>query len=525
MAIITQNERDYLLDSMRDLLDEYDYEYTESALNKIIDEWESNKGNLIELFKKHPNYVEGKFMIAFNADFERKINIEPSNDFSKYIRNVAELLRNDIPKEIADKRDEEGCWLLPDKLYSFFRNLDMFAERTISDGTADLLNEICPAAHAHSGQKTSRVVNKICTYLGYSKHKDYNREYAKYADSLSPLALKRHTVLSLNPLDYLTMSFGNSWASCHTIDKTNKRGMPNSYSGAYSSGTMSYMLDGTSMVMYVISYDYNGDNYWDAPKINRQMFHFGEDKLVQGRLYPQDNDCDGSVYTPYRNIAQKIMADILGIPNLWTMKKGSGAASNYINSHGTHYRDYQYYSNCTLSTIKGSENENYIKVGHDPICIECGYTHSNCESINCCSDGARYCEDCGCRIDDEDDMFWVNGECYCRDCVSWCESCQEYHRTEEYFIDRDQIYVCEYCYNEYYVCCEDCDETLHRDDAYYIDSEDRWVCGSCLNENYFECEQCETYHNRNNMHEYDGEYLCEDCYDRATENEEETVAV
>ena len=165
----------------------------------------------------------------------------------------------------------------------------------------------------------------------------------------------------MNPLDYLTMSFGNSWASCHTIDKTNKRRMPNSYEGMYSSGTVSYMLDKPSMVFYTVDAAYEGKDFWHEPKINRQMFHWAEDKLVQGRLYPQDNDGNGGAYTPYREIVQKIMSEIFEFPNLWTVSKGTDAASKYVVSEGTHYRDYESYSNCTLSRPKGSENEEYFR--------------------------------------------------------------------------------------------------------------------------------------------------------------------
>ena len=74
MAIITMEERNYLLESMGGLLVEYDYKYTEDALSEIIDEWSHQKAGLIDAFKKHPNYMEGKFMIAFDADYERSIN-------------------------------------------------------------------------------------------------------------------------------------------------------------------------------------------------------------------------------------------------------------------------------------------------------------------------------------------------------------------------------------------------------------------------------------------------------------------
>lgn len=524
--IITETERSYLMTSMEGLLDEYGYTYTVKALNKIIDEWAESKSTLIEAFKKHPNYLEGKFMIAFSCNYERVVNANQSGYFSDWLRRWVisnNDYNNNIPEEIKEMRDREGCAYLPNKLHWFLMELNRIAERTVSSETAEAINEMVPAMRVHNGEKTSRVINKLCTYLGYNKHPEYNKEFAKYADSLSPVVITRHTILSLNPLDYLTMSFGNSWASCHTIDKNNKRCMPNSYEGMYSSGTMSYMLDPSSMVLYTVDASYNGNEFWSQPKIHRQMFHWGEEKLVQGRLYPQSNDCDGTAYTPYRNIVQEIMSKIFEFPNLWIVKKGTEAASNYIETEGTHYADYENFGSCTLSRIKGSENENYFVVGASPICIECGYTHTKESCINCCTDpNAHCCSDCGCDIYDEDDVIWINGSAYCRDCVHYCEHCAEYHRQEEYYIDDRDIYVCESCFDEYYVYCEECCRNVDRDDARWIESEGNYVCDECVAENYFECEECEEYFHNDDAHEHEGRCLCEDCYEECKEDEDES---
>ena len=522
--IISEKEREYLLNSMMELLNEYDYNYTTRALNKIIDEWASSKSALIQAFKRHPNYLEGKFMIAFSCDYERVMDAGASTRFSEWLRwHAMPDCEDNVPDEIKEAREKEGAPFLPNILFWFLIGLHEVASRTVTSETADRINAMVPSMHVHDGQKTSRVINKLCTYLGYDKHPDYNKEFAKYADSLSPVVITRHTILSLNPLDYLTMSFGNSWASCHTIDKNNKRRMPNSYEGMYSSGTMSYMLDPSSMVLYTVDASYNGDKFWNEPKINRQMFHWGEEKLVQSRLYPQSNDGAGSVYTPFRNIVQEIMSNIFDFPNLWVVKKGISAANEYIITEGTHYADYDNFDSCTLSRIKGNENNECFVVGASPICIECGSYHSTEDCISCCSDpNCHICDDCGCTIYDEDDVIHINGNTYCRDCVYYCEHCEEYHRGEEYFIESRYggYYVCEWCFNEYYVYCEHCGNNVDRDDARYVESEDGYICDDCFDDDYFECEECgEYFHNRDRL-EHDGDCICSDCYDERIENEE-----
>lgn len=513
---ISNSVKEMLTDRMAKLLDEYDYSYDTDALETIVDTWEVNKSLLLEAFKNHPNFIEEELCIAFDSDYNREINTQESRNFLCYLRNLIWSYDYSIPEEMT-KRIEENLWStnygLPYRLYYFLTCLESHASRTLSQSDYELLNELVPEIHPHAGEKTSRAVNRLCTYLGYNKDPDYNKEFAKYADSLSPMTIKRHTILSLNPLDYLTMSFGNSWASCHTIDKRNKRGMPNSYSGAYSSGTMSYMLDSTSMVFYTVDKSYDGKEYYTQPKINRQMFHYGEDKLVQGRLYPQGNDGNTDEYTIYRQIVQQVIAQCFNIPNLWTVSKGTEHASEYINSEGTHYRDYNNFDNCTLSKNKSLPNENKFTVGHDPICIECGCTHSDCESINCCTSG-YVCADCGCSLD-EDDVIWIGDTPYCRDCVYYCECCEEYHVGVEYYIDCENRYVCESCLNEYYTYCDECGEYFPSDQTTEVTTKwgsDGYVCDHCLEYYYEECSECGNCHRHDSMIEtYDGDYICGDC--------------
>lgn len=516
--IITDEEREALLKNMRELLSEYDYNYTDKALNKIIDTWATNKADLILAFKKHPNYLKGKFMIAFSHNFNREIDLNALELFKRWLFDfdTCMALREFMPEEMRIEVIDYGR-KLPDAIYRFLCDLPNMTEQYINDDIVEKLNIICPDVHAHKGQKMSRVINKILSYIGYNKLPDYNREFAKYADALNPLQITRHTVISVNPLDYLTMSFGNSWASCHTIDKTNKRGMPNSYEGMYSSGTVSYMLDKPSMVFYTVDASYNGNDFWNEPKINRQMFHWGEEKLVQGRLYPQDNDYNNGAYTPYREIVQNIISELFGFPNLWTVSKGTGAADRYVISKGTHYRDYANYDNCTLSRPKGSENDEYITVGHDPICIYCGREHMAEENISCCV-GTVTCTHCGCVIDEED-VNWVNGEPYCEDCVSYCHICESYF-VGEGTETRDSYCVCPECLEDLYVHCDGCGEYVRSGNASYVESEEACFCNDCLEKDFAICAECGEYHRFNNMVECAERLLCRDC---AEENSAEAV--
>lgn len=488
--MITQKERESLVTPMESLLKKYNYKYTVEALNKIIDEWDHQKSWLVEAFKKHPGYVKGQFMIVVDDEYQRGVDVNGCRKFSNwwvsYPYHNTDLVKEEVRCHFRSSN-------ISDAQFDILRNLSCYIERCISKDAVAVFKRAFPDVSIHAGEKMTRVVNKLFCYLGYDRHKDYNKEFAKYSDAMTPKTIKRRIVLSVNPLDYLTMSFGNSWSSCHTIDKENIRDMPNSYSGCYSSGTMSYMLDPSSMVLYTVDISYDGDEYWTQDKINRQMFHWGANKLVQSRLYPQANDCNGEAYTPYRAIVQNIMSVIFEFGNFWTVKKGIDAASKYISSSGTHYKDYKCFKSCTLSVVKGMENDGSIYVGANPICIECGYRHTVENNINCCRNNRIYCERCGEEIDTEDeDYVEINGYYYHCDCVNYCDHCRNYTTFDTIYI-RGYGEVCDECINDDFIRCDECGDYEHHDSVIYVDSTDSNVCNDCLHGNYSLCRRCGEY--------------------------------
>jgi hypothetical protein len=523
MSIITETERTYLLSSMKRLLDEYDYEYTNYALNKIINEWASQKATLIEAFKKHPNYIEGQFAIVFAQDYEREITCEQADKFESWLRNILDgSCKQYLPAEAINNGPRYYIWSSPfsDATNQALGCIGFYTNRTIDDELERIFNTASPDIHAHSGEKTTRVVNRFCKWIGATNHPDYNKEYAKYADSLSPMKVTRHTVLSINPLDYLTMSFGNSWASCHTIDKQNKRDMPNSYEGQYSSGTMSYMLDEPSMVFYTVDKSYDGTEYWTQPKITRQMFHWGEEKLIQGRLYPQSNDGNSEAYTPYRQLTQEIISTCFDFPNLWKIKRGASAIRPYTITDGTHYPDYQHFDYCTLSRHE-EENEECMTIGAEPICIECGHRHDTSENINCCHEDYQ-CEHCGCYIERGDER-WIGDCVYCSDCVIYCDCCEEYVECGNTHYIRGYGDVCDDCLEDNFTWCDECNEYCHNDEMTYVESTERDVCESCLEDLYTKCAECDEYFPNDDLNlTADGRWLCDDCYEEYESEEEET---
>lgn len=530
--IITRYERDVIYDNMTELLEKFDYKYTADAIYEIIDTWAEQKADLITAFKKHPNYVEGEFMIAFNKDWMREIDRNGASYFSNWMKENSDTIYENLPeqyKERAKKWNDDHPWSIdgihiPLEAYWILTEPDNMAHQLLSERLADLFNRFDPSLRFAEGMKMSRAIGKLCKALNIHKLPDYNKEYAKYADSVNPLKITRHTIISINPIDYLTMSFGNSWASCHTIDKENTRNMPHGYEGQYSSGTISYMLDKVSMVFYTVDAHYDGNEYYFQNKINRCMFHYGDNRLVQGRVYPQSNDNnEDGIYKDIREIVQRVMSECLEIPNYWATKRGTYDISRYVTSSGTHYRDYNNFDNCCISFPKEYEwDGSVITIGHDPICIDCGCTHRESENINHCTNGRRVCADCGYTYH-EDDMHYIGDEWYCEDCCRECECCECWVANDDtYWVEYENRYVCSDCRHDHYTRCDCCDELFRDYDTTCIESEDNYVCESCLDYYFTCCDLCNEYVRDRNAHydEQTDSHYCNDCWEELNAEEE-----
>ena len=415
-------DTDKLVDDMMHLLTKYEHRNTEHGVCCILEQFFTNKEPLIKLLQKSDCYT-GDLRIVLDEQLERRGNSDEiyntvvrfsgvvqaesyiKKDTDSHGKKMADYLKIGKQKvSIADLESAEFVATLSERngALSEFTSDGFTVESTTKYGefesalvnfrciTASVMpDDITPQLAAYkigSGTKTSRAFNKVCHHFGVDKSPLYNKEFAKYADMVSGLKRKIKFFISVNPLDYLTMSFGVNWASCHTIDKRNVRRMANSYSGAYCGGTMSYMLDPSSIVTYV--HNAMPENY-ETGKVYRNMFHFGGNGvLLQGRVYPQGNDGCTDLYKEFRTIMQKELTKILELDNNRWIKRLS--VSN-ITSTGCHYRDYSHFSDCNVSypTERPSCQNQIITVGSSRICPYCGenadhlsegyLSHHNCE--------------------------------------------------------------------------------------------------------------------------------------------------
>lgn len=495
------NKIEKIYNTMCDVLEENYYSFTTDAVKKIINTWETNKSNLIDLLSKHPNWNDEKKMIQFDTDFKRDVDKVNANKFFNYIERTDEELLDTFwhraNKHLAHIK----------RLTTELGNGDIIIKHNYA-WHIEVLNEIMPELHAKVGEKTTRVIGRICKIMEWDKLENFNKEYAKYCDAMSTLQVKRHTVLSVNPIDYLYMSNGNSWHSCHDIRDADS-------CGCYSSGTISYMLDGVSMIFYTVDKEYDGDSIELESKIQRQVFCYDDGQLLQSRLYPSANDGNTEQYDNIRAIVQKIIADCENAPNLW-VKKSKWKVD--VDDNATLYPDWNCNTRNAFFTVLKSKSEmlcDDMIVGHAPICIECGEYHGENENINCCRLGCA-CADCGTYYDPEE-MIYIDGEYYCTDCAHYCEYCEEWYIADDcHWLDSCNGYVCDHCLENYFVYCEPCDEYYHHEDVVYSKYDNCYICKWCAESYYTYCEYCNDYIPNEYISyvESVNEDVCDNCLER-----------
>jgi hypothetical protein len=424
---------DKLVDDMMALLSEYSHENSVHGVCTLLDTYFTNKEPLIKLIASSKHYI-GDMRVVTLEPFNRVID---ANEVYNAVRNLERAINTD---SMLSTTDSKGKGLLDylavgktfydiDKLpteseqsakreavqkfdYSMLATNESIARRA---NFATYMNYFRSAVHStmqrdicydttkgapvlKEGMKTSRAFNKVCHYYGIDKMNPqtitteengqtvtkttypYDKLYATYADTVSDLVRKMHFVISVNPLDYLTMSFGVNWKSCHSIN-----------GGGWKGGCLSYMLDNTSMITYVLTE--MKEPLHTALKVYRQMFHYDNGLFMQNRLYPQGNDGATNLYTKFRGLVVKEFSDIMHEGGEWSAEIGPNSCTSHSASQGSHYVDYSSNRDCAIfyPRSKAEMIRNHImNIGHRGICVRCGREYSSSSYL-----AHRHRADCG----------------------------------------------------------------------------------------------------------------------------------
>lgn len=406
-----------LVDTMMRLFTKCKIRNSEHGVCKMLDIYFTNKQPLIDLFAKSPNY-KGDMRIVLDIEMEREVN---GNEVEGFCKSFMEKVKADsvilkmVDSEGKTREDylaNLGCKLTPDEFSKketkkLIESISSFAPNGAtkeSVGASEQLQVLfqrrfgnyhhttidresalvrcakedlsTPVTLPH-GMKTSRAFNKVCNTYGIDLLPDYNKLFAKYADMVSDLKRKLKFFISVNPLDYLTMSFGVSWQSCHNLRN-----------GGWRGGTVSYMLDSASFITFVHN---EIPTDCEEGKIYREMFHYYNGNLIQSRIYPSSNDGARNLYDFFGGIVCAELARLEDKENLWNRR--DTCSDDYIKGNqSAQYADYGHHTTKAHYAFTDSTNV-AIPIGAQRICAYCGKPLVNyaCSSLTHTS-GDSECE-------------------------------------------------------------------------------------------------------------------------------------
>lgn len=396
-----------LVDDVMELLTTYRHRNTVHGVCTLLDKFFTNKESLIKLFASSNHYI-GNLRIKTTQSFDRQINRSEISRFftthrgefmvqkplmrvddkgcaqmdymkadTKFV-DLSSLVDNAALKEMVEnlrKFTDNGITM---ESYNFNNQVQQywyfFQEQCCSNIRQDLAPRYDSKAPSFkAGMKTSRAFNAYCHYYGLDKKETYNKSFAQYADLVSALKRNMDYVISLNPLDYLTMSNGVSWHSCHRLN-----------GGGWKGGCLSYMLDKTSIITYVVEDIKSNAKIHLIPKYYRQMIHYDDGMFMQNRLYPQENDGAVDLYDKFRGFLKEEFNEILNNDGEWDVEGGSTACVDHARSTGAHYVDYTHNNRCNIfyPHAKATDMRSKIlRIGHEGICTYCGCKFTDCGMI------------------------------------------------------------------------------------------------------------------------------------------------
>lgn len=449
----------------------------------------------VELVNKVWNGYEGYEMHdnTFNAWFKAKNEYLTAMFGDKLILEkdvVVELRYEGMTKELEKfqsriiKEIEKEEWYKQyqeeNRPYSSWRELkDLLHIRALYDNSVKDKTYFDEKRKFLVGEKITRGLKKLI-----SDAKVVSELQIAYSQMMNTRKLAGKLCLSIHPLDFLTMSHTSSWGSCYDLFNE----------GEYRAGTLEYMCSKNTICAYLYTKEQRiaGNQMWNDKKWRSIITVEPNDFILTGKGYPYKSDeLTGLAYEWVRELMpQEDFPKFEDTTPLNELDRGYDVSVEYgYNDAESGYSEY-----FNIGMNKARQEQAYVSVSYGSIpCPRCGAEHHIDSSM-------IVCEDC-------DDSF------YCECCDDRCTG-DSYEVTNRW---GDTQWVCYSCLDYYYRYCEECEEYHYYDDMTLIN--DKLYCESCRDEKFHYCERCEEYVEV--IKHFEGDDLCEDCYQTALAEKEE----
>ncbi len=241
--------------------------YDSDNLEKIVEEF-SHSNNTVDLTGHLRQWA-----VAKQSIFEKlgnKLKIEQEVEFAVSSSELSNRIRTFIKTEFWGKKKFFMAQAL-------FENL---SDEEIAFNKIILKRPIFQQ-NVNVGMKVSKLLSKIVP------KEDVDYIQTKFSMLIQNFKVKGKAVISIDPVDYLTMSENSSgWTSCHRIN------------GEYRSGILAYLVDNVTAIAYVTTGENSAASsdkkIFFENKNWRQCVYFGETSAVQSRQYPSNSDVNNN---------------------------------------------------------------------------------------------------------------------------------------------------------------------------------------------------------------------------------------
>lgn len=452
---------DYYTDLAMRVFDEFqiDGDYIFEGVRKNVQTWYVNKRQQIDLLRNHPYWSEEAKAVIFLQTEARRVDIPSAGrvfgDLFNYVDNhfrghVDRNLPGAIQTAMFNMTNGEPPLVdqnMIDIVAGRFSSLDNIHKQIrnclkVGCRITKLARKVFEFCKLDSGE----IIDATTIRGGDTS---FDKVYATFSDRLSELTVEKITLLSVHFNDFMLMSNGNSWSSCHYINSRNifHEHTGQSIRGEYKQGCLSYALDAPSMILYTLPATYDGNEYYRCPKLTRMCCQYENGVLITGKCYPNNED---SLITRYRNILQQVISQSGGFPNLWTFSRNTDKITTFAKTHqyAAHYPDYTYsrqkptVSLCRNITL---DLDSPMTIGHEAYCLYCAgkIGESRTSWLQCRKHEKKaVCEICGKRITKESERYSFNDKFYCQDCLFYCTVHRRYEPITIKNVDENGNVMC-----------------------------------------------------------------------------------
>lgn len=435
-----------------------------------VDEWLVNWAkNKIKLYK----LLGGQFIyrVPFQYDKpkeELKSELCRLTDKSEFISSLSVWLsqhQDSIPRDISKAiRDLWSVWTLMEDKTNYKVK---FKREGVRKGL-----------QLQAGMKPMRALSKIVDYFKGIDNEDFSDKFEdfriKHSLILNDRVVKGNMVISIHPLDFMTMSDNAfNWQSCMSWQER----------GCYHVGTIEMMNSNNVVCCYLEGkepFHFNSrdrsEEYTWTNKRWRQLLYITKDIIVSGKPYPYVNDAlSQSLITAARNLAKKNLGweYSFGIELYQDMKHINGTYSmnrvrEFIRTGDTRKHNILFDTKGMYNDMLNDSHTKYWcvrnKVKHNKIISYSGKANCLCcggSIINAVYDEYGY--------EDYNDRYENTGSAICDDCLKtyfYCDGCNCSNpdprvKHHQYINSHGKtITLCESCWKERIKVCPYCGEPM-----------------------------------------------------------------